>query len=133
MAFDTPLAFVDSIETHPTQPHNSVVKAAGFSIVTMKNEDGSFRFAEGEMVVIVPENAIVPDDLLKATGFWNDDKNKGFLAGSKGNRVKGRVADGVPSEALIWKTADVRPFMTNVVLGAGLALALGITEYSPPA
>lgn len=125
-----PVAKVDSIVTHPTQPHNSVVQAAGYSIVTMKHEDGTFRFMEGELVVIVPENAIVPAELLKATGFWNEEKNKGGLAGSKGNRVKGRVVDGVPSEALIWRQGDVvaPPFATEQ---EDIAEALGITEYVP--
>lgn len=105
--FKIPLAKVDSITDHPTQPQNSVVKAAGLSIVTMKNHDGSYRFAENELVVIVPENAIVPERQLRETGFWNEEKGKGYLAGSKGNRVKGRVVDGVPSEALIWRIEDL--------------------------
>ena len=152
MTFKIPVAKVDSITTHPTQPHNSVVKAAGYSIVTMKNEDGSFRFAENELVVIVPENAIVPDELLQATGFWNTEKNKGGLAGSKGNRVKGRVVDGVPSEALIWRIEDlggsvnpaeddyprhiVLPYKNGIQIGIfkledDLSMFLNITEYVP--
>lgn len=153
MTFKIPLATVDSIETHPTQPHNSVVKAAGYSIVTMKNGDGSFRFSEGELVVIVPEGAVVQERQLRETGFWNEEKGKGYLAGSKGNRVKGRVVDGVPSEALIWSIASlgghiedgvedhpryaVLPYPNSsyqlglFALGDDLAEFLGITEYVP--
>lgn len=130
MSLKIPVARVESIETHPTQPHNSVVKAAGYSIVTMKAADGSFRFSEGELVVIVPENAIVPDDLLQATGFWNEAKNKGGLAGSKGNRVKGRIVDGVPSQALIWRQTDIT-FEPYVEEEADISAELGITEYVP--
>lgn len=129
MTFKVPVAKVDSITTHPTQPHNSVVQAGGYSIVTMKNEDGSLRFAEGEYVLVVPENAVVPDNLLQATGFWNTDKNKGGLAGSKGNRVKGRVVDGVPSEALIWRLSDIGASMENGV--ARLTRADGFTALLP--
>lgn len=154
MTFKIPLAVVDSIETHPTQPHNSVVKAAGYSIVTMKNEDGSFRFARGELVVIVPENAVIQERQLRETGFWNEEKGKGYLAGSKGNRVKGRVVDGVPSEALIWSIESlggsthkpvneddrrhvILPYPKNEhQIGVfyrrdDLAEFLGITEYVP--
>ncbi len=152
--FQIPLAKVDSIVDHTTQPQNSVVSAAGLSIVTMKNADGSFRFDEGELVVIVPENAIVQEQQLRETGFWNEEKNKGYLAGSKGNRVKGRVVDGVPSEALIWRIQDlgghvsyghedvplvVLPFPKSMIQvgvfkeGDNLAEFLGITEYVPEA
>ena len=146
---------VDVIEDHPTQPQNSVVSAAALTIVTMKNEDGSFRFKRGELVIVVPENAIVPDELLKRTGFWNDAKNKGGLAGSKGNRVKGRVVDGVPSQALIWHTENIETYdgadlhdtsvstgrvalvknhlsqMSVFKPGQDVAEFLGITEYIP--
>lgn len=154
MTFKIPLAKIDSISDHPTQPQNSVVWAAGYSIVTMKNENGSFRFAKDELVVIVPENAVIQERQLRETGFWNEEKGKGYLAGSKGNRVKGRVVDGVPSQALIWSIESlggsihesasederrhaILPYPRSehqvgvFYRGDDLAEFLGITEYVP--
>ncbi len=107
--FTVPVVVVDSIEDHPTSSGLSVVKLAGHTVVTMKNEDGTFRFTNGEAVVYVPENAIVPDHLLQSTGFWDTEKNKGLLAGSKGNRVKGRKFGAVASEGLIWSASQQLP------------------------
>lgn len=94
---------VTKVEDHPEMPQNSLVTAGPFTVVTMKNEDGSYRFAVDELVVIVPEHTIVPAEILERTGFWDPEKNRGILAGSKGNRVKGRVVGGIPSRELIFK------------------------------
>lgn len=141
MTFKVTVARVDSIGPHPEQAPNSVVSAAGLSIVTMRDELGGFRFTEGELVVIVPENAVIPEALLRATGFWNEEKGKGYLAGSKGNRVKPRIVGGILSEALIWHTSQYEGAPEGTVLlpdsinfaseGDDVAGVLGITEYIP--
>lgn len=62
----------------------------GNFIIANRKEDGSFRWAKDEIAVYVSENSIVPDDVLKDRGYWDTEKNKGMLGGSKGNKVKGR-------------------------------------------
>lgn len=79
-------------------------------VVANKREDGSWRWQPGEMCVYIPENAIIPDEILQQRGYWDTEKNKGLLAGSKNNRVKGRAfakseanPEGYMSKGLLFK------------------------------
>lgn len=72
-------------------------------VVANRRDDGSFRWEVGEPVVYVPEGMIVPEDVLKERGYWNDEKDKGFLDGKKGNRVKMRRFAGHESRGLLFK------------------------------
>ncbi|MGZ8924582.1 MAG: RNA ligase (ATP) [Nitrososphaeraceae archaeon] len=56
----------------------------GWQVIIQKG-----RFNTGDMCAYIGESAIVPEWLLKFYGYWNEDQNKGLLAGSKGDRVKG--------------------------------------------
>lgn len=55
----------------------------GWQVIVQKG-----RFKTGDMCAYVGENAIVPEWVLKKYGYWNQEQDKGMLAGSKGNRVK---------------------------------------------
>ena len=85
----------------------------GQFIIANKKEDGSFRWQEGEVAVYVTENSVVPDDILKDRGYWNDEKNIGLLGGKKGNKVKGRnfgpEDDRRRSVGLLFKMVQVAP------------------------
>lgn len=93
----------------PLGDNLSVVSIEGIehSVVANRQDDGSFRWSEGEAVVYVPEDAIVPDNVLKERGYWNEEKGIGLLAGKKGNRVKmrrfGPEEDRVESRGLLFK------------------------------
>ena len=120
------------VENHPNADGLSVYQVGSVnphSVVSMKNEDGSHRFRQGELVVYVPENSIIPQDLLESTGFWNEEKNKGYLGGSKGNRVTNRKIRDVLSEGLIWKIDDVNSNNIPDVNGLERYLNNLITEY----
>lgn len=141
-------------EVTAVQPHGenlSLVEVNGQIVVANRLEDGSFRWTPGEWCVYVPENAIVPDDVLKERGYWNDEKNKGLLGGSKGNRVKMQRFAGVESRGLVfkiqrasedWYSEDPKPQLwrgltpeteqsISVEMGQDVAEFLGITEYVP--
>lgn len=77
-------------------------------VVANLQEDGSPRWKEDEMVVYVSEGSIVPDDVLRERGYWDEagkgGKGKGMLGGNKGNRVKMREIAGFESRGLLFKT-----------------------------
>jgi hypothetical protein len=55
------------------RPHGdnlSIVTVDGHEVVANRMEDGSFRWEAGEVCVYVPENTILPDEVLKERGYW---------------------------------------------------------------
>ncbi len=63
--------------------------------------DGQPRYKVGDYVATIPENMILPEWLLKHLDLWDATKEKGFLAGSKGNRTKARNIKGVVSDVAL--------------------------------
>lgn len=98
------LTTVNSVE--PLGDNLSVVKVDGIdaNIIANKTEDGSFRWAVGEVCVYVNEGSIIPEDVLKERGYWDDVKDRGLLDGGARNRVKMKKMAGVESRGLIFKT-----------------------------
>lgn len=140
--FDVRGVYVDDIYDHPNADRLSIVKIGGYEAVTAKNDDGTARFYKGELILYVPEGAVVPEDLLRQTGFWNDEKNIGMLAGSKGDRVKAIRLRGVLSQGLVWKLQPhpLTPTFSReatsqawaIFAGTDYAADLGIVKYEPP-
>jgi RNA ligase (TIGR02306 family) len=46
------------------------------------------QYKTGDLVAYIGENSVVCENTLRKYGFWNEEKNIGMLAGSKGDRVK---------------------------------------------
>lgn len=91
-----------SVEDHPRNPGSSVVSFGDVQVVAMKiREDGSARprYAVGDLVVFVSDASLVPEYLLRQ-GFWDDEKGKGILRGSKGDRVKAGNFQEVRSDGI---------------------------------
>ena len=87
---------------HPEAGHLTVnTLSNGARCISNRKEDDSARYQEGDLVVHVPERSIVPEWLLKRQDCWDDDKGKGTLGGSKGNRVKSRNVKGIVSEGML--------------------------------
>lgn len=96
------------------------------------------RFASGDCALYVPEGAVVPERVLRASGFWDDEQGKGMLAGPNGDRVKPIRLRGVLSQGIF---IDI-PTATGLLADAGTewdgalkidwADALGIEKYVPP-
>lgn len=55
----------------------------GWQVVVKKGQ-----YKTGDLVAYIGENSVVPEWVLRKYGFWNEEKNIGMLAGSKGDRVK---------------------------------------------
>ena len=86
---------------HPNADRLSLVKVMGYTSISAKLEDGSHRYNVGDTVIYIPEASVLNGKLLYTLGFWDDDRGKGTLAGSKGNRVKATKLRGVVSQGLI--------------------------------
>lgn len=138
--FEVLITPIDEVIHHPDADRLSIIRIGGYEAISQKNEDGSHRFEAGELVVYVPEGAVVPEHLLKQRGFWNQEKNVGMLAGSKGNRVKAIRLRGVLSQGLVWKlerhgsthVLDVEEKWKRVEAGENVAEWLGIVKYEEP-
>lgn len=123
-SFEVQIRRIEGIE--PISGADRIEQAAvgGYRIVTQKN-----RFVNGDLAVYVPEAGVVPDKVLKLSGFWKEcetcsgrgesrvtvegeemeelcstckgRRGTGMLAGSKGNRVKPIKLKGVVSEGIL--------------------------------
>jgi RNA ligase (TIGR02306 family) len=147
--FEVKVRRIDAVEDHPDADRLSIVSILGYRAITAKKEDGSHRYQPGDLVVYVPEAAVVPHDLLKQYGYWNEEKDIGMLAGKQGDRVKIVRLRGVYSQGLVWPvsfdkdmiidpTFEFGHFVTaggyilNVNEGDDVAEFFGITKYEPP-
>lgn len=159
-SFEVKARRIDAVEDHPDADRLSIVSILGFRAITNKVpiaiEDSTgqtvygHRYQPGDLIVYVPEAAIVPHDLLKQYGYWNEEKNAGMLAGKSGDRVKIIRLRGIYSQGLVWPVErttypeDYRhgPISYHhavngdkkklVYAGDDVAEFFGITKYEPP-
>lgn len=127
---------VNPVEHHPNADRLSLVKIDGYTCISAKQSDGSHTYNVGDLVVYVPEAAVVPEYLLKQ-GFWDSKKDKGILAGKNGDRVKAIRLRGIFSQGILFPVKDNMVENENgeamlVSEGTNVAEFLGITKYEPP-
>lgn len=77
------------------------------------------EFKSGDLVAYIPEQAVVPDGILRELGLT------GKLAGPQKNRVKAISLRGVLSQGICY------PAKSNWVVNQDVTEELGITKYSP--
>lgn len=142
--FSVPVLAIDDVYDHPQADRLSIIRVRGYEAISAKLDDGSHRFGRGELIAYVPEGAVVPEEHLKARGFWNAEKNCGMLAGREGDRVKAIRLRGVLSQGLVWQAAGFDPedgsaffakpdgAMVNVNEGDDLADFFDIEKYVAP-
>ena len=139
------------VEDHPDADRLSIIKIGGYLCISAKveNLDGTLRhrYQVGDLVVYVPEGAVVPEYILRE-GFWSEKDNKGILAGSKGDRVKAKRLRGIFSQGLLLgvemeEKSAVGGSNRGAIIGKDgeyvlvregqdVAEDLGITKYEPP-
>jgi RNA ligase (TIGR02306 family) len=154
--FEVKVVRIDDVTDHPNADRLSLNKIGGFVAVSNKEishaqgeSDPQFvhRYRPGQLVIYVPEGAIVPDSLLQKHGYWDAEKNQGILAGSKGNRVKAIKLRNVVSQGLIFEFGEVQvddfdaltipvgegpdPDWLIAQEGDDIGAVLGITKYEP--
>ena len=159
--FECKVVKIDEKENHPNADRLTLYKIGGYTCISNKLEDGSDRYNVGDLVVYIPENAVLPEWLLKRMNFWNKEKNCGMLAGKEGNRVKPLKLRGIFSEGVLypamteteydegchgcakqWGYSDDQKFIVSektsyiswlpAVEGENVADFLGITKYEQP-
>lgn len=109
-------------------PHHNADKlevalVKGYSCVVQKG-----KYKTGDKAIYIPEQAILPQDILITYGFWDKDQNKGTLSGTLGNRVNATRLRGVISQGLVISHPD----LLGYELGTDVKDILGITKYVPP-
>lgn len=124
--FEVNVVRIDSKEKHPDADRLTIYHIGGYTCISNKLEDGSDRYNEGDLVVYIPADSLLPDWLLMKMDFWDYEKNKGTLNGSKGNRVKPCKLRGIFSEGLIYPALTVNEFNSNF---SNLAEKEGETKY----
>lgn len=122
-----------NVEPHPDADRLDIVRPDGTAYVCISQKD---RFKTGEMAVYVGEGSVVPEALLKDSGFWDEEHDKGMLAGSRGDRVKAIKLRGIISQGILIDLPTA--FRNTLPLPAGridhesVGSSLGITKYVPP-
>ena len=132
------------IVKHPNADSLDLIKIMDYVCIANRLEDGSPRYKVGDYVIYVPVGAVVPDYLLKP-GFWNEEKNIGYLSGSKGNIVKEKKLRDIFSQGILFGVRKIDALgITSYAIfndagesmvvedGQDVAEFLGITKYEPP-
>lgn len=140
--FEVLILPIDKVEDHPNADRLSLNHIRGYTAVSNKHEDGSHRYFAGQLVAYVPEGASVPVSLLRSRGYWDEEKDRGFLGGPRGNIVQPINLRRVLSQGLIFPTTQLDSsgfWIENghgdkryVEEGAEVTQFLGITKYENP-
>jgi RNA ligase (TIGR02306 family) len=114
-------AFEIQISSHPDPEVHSIelAQVGGYRSIVRKGQ-----YKTGDVALFIPPQAIVPDNLLKELGLFDEEKGKGRLKG-EGNRLGPARFRGVLSEGLVY--CPEFPLETGVDYSA----KLGITKYEP--
>lgn len=123
-ALEVRVVEIDAIEEHPDADALEIARIGGYRSIARIGE-----YRAGDRVAYIPEDALVPEGVLRRIGLWDEEKGKGRCAGKQGNRVKAIRLRGVVSQGLLYP-ADALPSPAGV--GDEVAEALGITKYEPP-
>lgn len=123
-----------TILPHPNAEKLELAQVADYRCVVGKD-----LYKTGDLVAYIPEAAIVPEWALKHFGYWNEEQNRGLLAGSNYDRVKAVRLRGEVSQGLVFpvgKILETEAFQndiaTTIIEGDDVKDLLGITKYEPP-
>lgn len=105
--FECKVVKIEKKANHPNADRLTIYNIGGYNCISNKLPDGSDRYNVGDLVVYIPENALLPEWLLKKMDFWNEERNCGMLAGKEGNRVKPLKLRGIFSEGILYPAKEV--------------------------
>jgi RNA ligase (TIGR02306 family) len=118
---------IDKIFPHPNADSLYLAEIKGWQTVIVKNPDGSPQFNEGEAVVFVPPNVIVPPELAEELKITNYLKSRVDINGDKvlvlhAVRLRGEASFGLvlPVKDKSWK------------VGQEVSTEYGLYKYNPP-
>ena len=114
---------INNIEPHPYADRLDIAHIGdGIKCVVGKNS-----FKQGQFVVHIPEDAILPPALLEEMGLT------GMLAGKSKNRVRPRKIKGILSEGILYPCYGPSLGMKiEIVEGLDFAPELGLRKYDQP-
>jgi len=112
--------FAVTVERVTILPHPKADRLEIAQIGDYQSVVGKGSFKTGDLVAYIPEQAIVPQNLLKEMGL------EGRLAGKNKNRVKATKLRKILSQGLCY------PAREEWQRGADVAEVLGITKWEPP-
>ena len=118
--FEVPVVLLDAVEEHPNADRLELARVGGYRAVVPKG-----KYRAGQRVVYIPENAIVPEALLRRMALWDEDAGKGRLGGKRGDRVRPVRLRGELSQGVVFE-ADAA-----AAVGTDVAPEYGITKYVP--
>lgn len=118
--FEVPVVLLDAVEEHPNADRLELARVGGYRSVVLRG-----KYRAGQRVVYIPENAIVPEALLRRMGLWDEEAGKGRLGGKRGDRVRPIRLRGELSQGLVFE-ADA-----DAAVGADMAARHGIVKYVP--
>lgn len=104
-----------TIHKHPNADALELAQVGDYQAIVRKGQ-----YQSGDLVVYIPEQALVPQSLLREMGL------EGKLAGKLGNRVKAIRLRGILSQGLVY------PARAEWQEGADVSDILGITKWEPP-
>ena len=116
-------------------PHPNAEKLELAQVADYRCVIGKDLYKTGDLVAYIPEAAVIAEDQLKFFGYWNEEQNKGLLAGSKGDRVKAVKLRGEVSQGLVFPVDKIAKYLGKpdlFIVGDDVAPLLGITKYEPP-
>ena len=87
---------------------------------------GNGQFRDGDLVAYIPEQSIVPDNIIEDLGLT------GRLAGPAHNRVRIEKIRGVISQGLCYPVRDGKIKGVDVEEGQDVTDLLGLIKYDPP-
>lgn len=108
----------------------------GWQVIVAKGQ-----YKSGDMCAYIGENAVVPDNILKSYGFWDQESDKGILSGSSNNRVRGirlraEFSLGIVLPLTIDPSTQKFKFSHDQTEAfepySDVAEFLGVTKYEPP-
>ena len=119
--FEVKVRKISDVYHHPNADRLDVVKVDDYNCITLRNE-----YAVDDLIVYIPEAAIVPEWLLKEIGL------EGKLAGKDKNRVKAMKLRGILSQGLIVPVVEY-PFHTHIdeVGYDAKGMVLGVSKPAP--
>lgn len=124
--FECKVVKIEKKANHPNADRLTIYNIGGYNCISNKLPDGSDRYNIGDLVVYIPENALLPKWLLKEMDFWDKEKNCGMLAGKEGNRVKPLKLRGIFSEGVLYPAQTIAEHDEG--LNSGLPEAYGYTK-----
>lgn len=110
---------IDKVENHPNADRLSLNHIRGYQAVSNKSEKGEHRYKEGDLVAYIPVGSMVPESLLRARGYWDTFKDRGFLGGENHNVVMPINLRRIVSRGLIFPLEEIEPHISSLYLKNG--------------